>query len=157
MATIIQRIESVNPRSVNTRRGPGTVYDVMLGDGTKASTFDSTIGNKATSMVGQMAAVDLTSKTNDRGYTDVYLNSINAADGDATPTTNEHAPAESKDDTAARIARTSALRFGIDVGIAAGTPGQVLWSAVEEYADWILHGKQPGDATGANPDEDTPF
>jgi len=146
MATIIQRVDDVQTRDVNTRRGAGVVYDIILGDGTKASTFDSDLGNKARQFVGQMAKVDLTSKPSQDGrYTNVYLNSIEPADAGATPTTD--APVtpgpRTDDETAARIARTSALRYGIDVSIAANVPGQISWNDVEDYTHWILTGEGP--------------
>lgn len=154
MATINTIIERVNPRDVNTQRGPSVVYDVYLGDGTKAATFDSDLGRKAQSLVGRMVRVELTSKQKGE-YTNVYLDSVESADMSAdgaydaptpatTPqmyegtTTHDQQQATAQDATAARIARTSALKMAIDVGIAAGLPGQVSWEDVEAWADYIL-------------------
>jgi len=137
-------------RDVNTKRGPGTVYDVTLGDGTKASTFDSALGKKAEDLIGQMVVVGIeSSQSADGRYTNTYLNSIETTSEvesgtgmPATPST-PFSPDLTPDEGAKRISRSVALKMAAEDAIARGVPGNIDWKAVNEYSAYILYAEEP--------------
>jgi hypothetical protein len=145
MASIIARIEAVEEKEVS---GDRTVYKATLGDGMQVATLKPEIGARLHEFVGRNARIEVTTKVTGE-YTNHYVEKIEEADGEAPAQSGlVDAPSavRKQDETAQRIARTSAYVQAAEDARSAGLPGTVSWKTVDEVLAWILEGRRPEDA-----------
>jgi hypothetical protein len=158
----MQIVSTITRAERRTTNSGHVIFDTYLGDGTKASTFDATLGDKAISLQGQQVVVDL--ETQQRGeYTNVVLKSVTpSAPANAIPAETPFdsgmgsAPASAPtpasppmatkmppDAQAERIARSVALRLASEEAIAANLPGERNWSKIDADVQYLLTGDTP--------------
>ena len=161
----MQIVSTITRAERRTTNSGHVIFDTYLGDGTKASTFDAALGDKAISLQGQQVVVDL--ETQQRGeYTNVVLKSVTpSAPANAIPAETPFdsgmgsAPASAPapaapsppmatshpvaDAQAERIARSVALRLASEEAVAANLPGERNWSRIDADVQYLLTGEAP--------------
>lgn len=150
-------ITGVVGKTINTKNGPGTIYEVSASDGNKYATFTAPLAQKANSMIGQTVALSFTTRQNGQ-YVNYSLQDI--VDGGAAapaaipmepaaaaiPVAAPAAPAPAPaailvaggGDKDARITRLSAAKTAFDYAASAGMDEQAsfaLAARIESFAN----------------------
>lgn len=69
------QVLQVEARNVNTKKGPGVIYDLKASDGRTYSTFDAALGQNALQLQGQVVTIDFDVRQNGN-YTNYTLNGL---------------------------------------------------------------------------------
>ena len=161
----MQIVSTITRAEKRTTNSGHVIFDVYLGDGTKASTFQAEVGDKALQLQGQQVVVDL--ETQQKGeYTNVMLKAVSASapanaipaetpfdsGASAPPASMPSAPPAAPpmptslpgtDAQAERIARSVALRLAAEASVAANLPGERDWTKIEADVQYLLTGVAP--------------
>lgn len=101
--SVIREQECVFVSTRKVKNDTMTLWDIEVGDGTKLTTFQSPLGEKAKSYIGQICDFQITiDGPNDKGFTNLYLEGVQRSPGVKQP--SEVAQAAHRAQTAAGTA-----------------------------------------------------
>ena len=159
-------IESVEGKSINTRRGPSTVYNVETSDGKRYSTFDSKLAESAATLRGKTAVIEYQVRENVRDgktYVNHDLKGVQPAisPADIVPVQITETPRidSQKSDKDLSIARSVALKAAVDTATGlqwTESPSAPVLSLADEYLDWLLNGSKKPAQTVTDPPTTAP-
>lgn len=163
MESTVVGIASVESKPINTKRGPSTVYTITDALGIDYTTFDRDIAAAAAARKGQSASLSFNTKQNTKPnnqgvsvtYTNRYLESVESADSEFSPSPVLGSAPASRGELAATADRGVSVT-GLTYIPASSDKDQsiaravALKAAVELVASGVVEGVNGGTVTGGD-------